>query len=215
MSELTLHNYFRSSTSIRVRIALALKGLDYDYVAWNLREGAQQTPEYLAINPHGVVPTLVVDGQALTQSIPIIEYLEQTVPDPALLPTSPLDRARVRGLAAMIACDIHPLNNLKVLTYLEVELGVDTEARAHWFRHWVQMTFGPLEAMLANDPRTGQFCHGDKPGLADICLYAQVMNNRRFKIGLEDYPTIARIYDACSTLAAFVQGAPEAQPDAS
>lgn len=215
MSELTLHNYFRSSTSIRVRIALALKGLDYDYVAWNLREGAQQTPEYLAINPHGVVPTLVVDGQALTQSIPIIEYLEQTVPDPALLPTSPLDRARVRGLAAMIACDIHPLNNLKVLTYLEVELGVDTEARAHWFRHWVQMTFGPLEAMLANDPRTGQFCHGDRPGLADICLYAQVINNRRFKIGLKDYPTIARIHDACSTLAAFVQGAPEAQPDAS
>lgn len=215
MSALTLHNYFRSSTSIRVRVALALKGLDYDYVAWNLREGAQQSPDYLAINPHGVVPTLVVDGQALTQSIPIMEYLEETVPDPALLPAGPMDRARVRGLAAMIACDIHPLNNLKVLTYLEVELGVNTEARARWFRHWVQTTFGPLEAMLANDPRTGQFCHGDTPGFADICLYAQVINNRRFKMALEDYPTIARIYEACGTLAAFVQGAPEAQPDAS
>ena len=214
MNEIVLHNYFRSSTSTRVRAALAIKRLQYDYVTWNLRDGAQNSQEFLAINPQGIVPALVIDGQVLTQSVPIIEYLDERFPEPALLPTNAGDRARVRALAAMVACEIHPLNNLRVLRYLKSSLGADAQAQAQWFRHWVHTTFEPLEQMLSSDSRTARFCHGDEPGLADICIFAQVLNNRRFDIEIGDYPTIERIYAACIERPDFAAAIPEVQVDA-
>lgn len=215
MTGLVLHNYFRSSTSIRVRIALNLKGLTYAYVAHHLRKGENRSADYLALNPQGLVPALVLDGgKVLTQSLAIIEYLDETHPNPPLLPKTAADRARVRALAYAIACEIHPVNNLRVLDYLKSAFGADDEASGSWFRHWVDETFVPLEKMLAGDSRTGRFCHGDTPGLADVCLYAQVLNNRRFKVGMSPYPTIGRIFDACAALPQFARAAPESQPDA-
>lgn len=215
MTSLTLHSYFRSSTSIRLRSALALKGLDYTYVAHHLRDGGQRRPDYLAINPQGLVPALELeDGAVLTQSLAIIEYLDETHPEPPLLPESPTDRARIRAIALAVACEIHPINNLKVLSYLRTAFDADEAAVTAWFRHWVGETFAPLEAMLAEDVRTGTFCHGEQPGLADICLHAQVLNNRRFGVDMSPYPTIGRIVDACLELPAFVAAAPENQPDA-
>lgn len=212
---LILHSYFRSSTSIRLRAALNLKGLAYDTVAWHLRKGEQRSAAYLAKNPQGLVPALELwDGTVLTQSLAIIEYLDEAHPEPPLLPRAPVDRARMRAMAYAVACEIHPVNNLRILDYLRSEFGADDAAVATWFRHWVAATFGPLEAMLAADPRTGRFCHSDTPGLADICLYAQVLNNRRFGVDMEPYPTIRRIFDACAALPAFVRAAPENQPDA-
>jgi maleylpyruvate isomerase len=215
MSSLVLHNYFRSSTSTRLRVALNLKGLSYDYVAHHLRKGEQRSADYLALNPQGLVPALVLeDGTVLIQSLAIIEYLDETVPEPPLLPAAAIDRARVRALAYAIACEVHPVNNLRVLNHLKSTFGADDAATAAWFRHWMQETFVALEAMLAGDNRTGRFCHGDVPGLADICLYAQVLNNKRFQANMSPYPTIGRIFDACAALAAFVAAAPENQPDA-
>lgn len=215
MSGLVLHNYFRSSTSIRLRAALNLKGLPYTYVAHHLRKGEHRDPAFLALNPQGLVPALVLeDGQALTQSLAIIEYLDEVHPQPPLLPADPVDRARVRALAYAIACEIHPVNNLRVLGYIKTAFGADEEATTAWFRHWVAETFAPLETMLAGDARTGRFCHGDTPGLADLCLHAQVMNNRRFGVDMAPYPTIARIFDACAALPAFADAAPDRQPDA-
>ncbi len=215
MTGLVLHNYFRSSTSTRLRAALNLKGLAYDYVAHHLRKGEHRSADYLALNPQGLVPALVLeDGTVLTQSLAIIEYVDETVPEPPLLPATAVDRARVRALAYAIACEVHPVNNLRVLGYLKSAFGADDEASAVWFRHWVDETFAPLEKMLADDPRTGRFCHGDTPGLADVCLYAQVLNNRRFKVDMTRYPTIGRIFDACAALPQFAQAAPENQPDA-
>jgi maleylpyruvate isomerase len=215
MSGLVLHNYFRSSTSTRLRAALNLKGLDYDYVAYHLRKGEQRSQSYLAINPQGLVPSLQLeDGSVLTQSLAIIEYLDETHPEPPLLPDTARARARVRALAYAIACEVHPVNNLRVLAHLKSAFGADDAATADWFRHWVRETFDPLEVMLAGDPRTGRFCHGDTPGLADVCLYAQVLNNRRFGIEMASYPTIARIFDACAALDAFARAGPERQPDA-
>ncbi len=212
---LVLHNFFRSSTSTRLRIALNLKGLEYDYVPYVLRNGEQRAPEYLARNPQGLVPSLeLADGTCLTQSLAIIEWLEESYREPPLLPADPLDRARVRALAYMVACEIHPLNNLRVLGRLGEQFQADDEAVASWFRHWVATTFEPLEKMLASHPSTGRFCHGDTPTLADLCLYAQVHNNRRFNIDIADYPTIARIFDACDALPAFADAAPMRQPDA-
>jgi maleylpyruvate isomerase len=212
---LKLHNFFRSSTSTRLRAALNLKGLDYDYVAYVLRDGETRTPEYLAKNPQGLVPTLELeDGTALTQSLAIIEWLDETHPEPALLPADPLGRARVRGLAYMIACEIHPLNNLRVLFRLRDQFGADEEAQKAWFTHWVETTFDALETALADSTDTGIYCHGDTPGLADLCLYAQVWNNRRFGIPLENWPTIARIFAALDALPAFADAAPPRQPDA-
>jgi maleylpyruvate isomerase len=212
---LKLHNFFRSSTSTRLRAALNLKGLDYDYVAYVLRDGETRTPEYLAKNPQGLVPTLELeDGTALTQSLAIIEWLDETHPEPALLPADPLGRARVRGLAYMIACEIHPLNNLRVLFRLRDQFGADEEAQKAWFTHWVETTFDALETALADSTDTGIYCHGDTPGLADLCLYAQVWNNRRFGIPLENWPTIARIFAALDVLPAFADAAPPRQPDA-
>lgn len=215
MTVLKLHNYFRSSTSIRLRVALNLKGVPHEYIAHHLRKGEHRHEAYLAINPQGLVPALVIEnGAVLTQSLSIIEYLDEIHRSPCLLPNSPLDRARVRALAHAIALDIHPVNNLRVLDYLRSVFGIDDEAISAWFRHWVAQTFDPLEITLARDPRTGRFCHGDEPGLADICLYAQVLNNRRFSVGMSRYPVISRIFQACEVLPAFALAAPDKQPDA-
>ena len=215
MNEIVLHNYFRSSTSYRVRIALAMKGLDYTYVAHHLRHGGNRAPAYLAINPQGLVPALIwEDGTMIAQSLAIMEFLDETVPLPPLLPPDPPGRARVRMLSQMIACDIHPVNNLRVLNALRSRYGADDAEIADWFRHWVNETFGPLEAMLAGSAQTGTFCHGDTPGMADICLVAQVANNARFNVDMAPYPTISRIRDACMEIAAFADAAPARQPDA-
>ena len=210
-----LHNYFRSSTSYRVRIALALKGVDYDYVAHHLRHGEHRAPEFLAINPQGLVPTLVwPDGTVISQSLAIMEFLEETMPEPPLLPADPRGRARVRSLSQMIACEIHPVNNLRILNALRSRYGADDTEIADWFRHWVNETFEPLESTLASSPETGRFCHGDEPGMADICLVAQVANNARFNVDMSPYPVISRIRDAAMELAAFADAAPARQPDA-
>jgi len=215
LSKLVLHNYFRSSTSYRVRIALAMKGLPYEYVAHHLRHGGHRAETYLAINPQGLVPALVLeDGTVLSQSLAIMEYLDETTPQPPLLPADARGRARVRMLSQMIACDIHPVNNLRVLNALRSRYGADDTEIADWFRHWVNETFRPLERMLAENPDTGTFCHGHAPGMADICLVAQVANNSRFNVDMSPYPTIARIRDACMELPAFADAAPARQPDA-
>ena len=210
-----LHNFFRSSTSTRLRAALNLKGLDYEYVAYALRKGDNRTAAYLAINPAGLVPALErEDGTVLTQSLAIIEWLDETHPNPPLLPADPIERAHVRSLAYMIACEIHPLNNLRVLNRLSAQFGAGDDAIAEWFTHWVTETFDAIEATLARNPQTGRFCHGDAPSLADICLYAQVWNNRRFSIPIENWPTISRIFGELDSLAAFRKAAPPNQPDA-
>lgn len=215
MSEIVLHNYFRSSTSYRVRIALELKGLGYRYIAHHLRHGGQRAPEYLAVNPQGLVPALIwKDGTMLSQSLAIIEFLDETVPEPPLLPADALGRARVRMLSQMIACDIHPVNNLRILTALRTQHGAGDEDINNWFRHWVNETFGPLEKLLAESPETGTYCHGERVGIADICLAAQVANNGRFGVDMAPYPTIRRINEACMALPAFQKAAPANQPDA-
>lgn len=215
MSEIVLHNYFRSSTSYRVRIALEMKGLKYTYVAHHLRHGEHRDAPYLAVNPQGLVPALVwSDGTLLLQSLAIMEFLDETVPEPPLLPADVLGRARVRMLAQMIACDIHPVNNLRVLTSLRTLYGAGDEDIANWFRHWVNETFEPLEKILASSPDTGTFCHGERPGIADICLVAQVANNQRYSLDMTPYPVISRINAACLALPAFRRAAPTNQPDA-
>ena len=215
MSNLVLHNYYRSSTSYRVRIALEMKGLTYDYVPHHLRHGEHLEPAYLSVNPQGLVPALILEGGTLlTQSLAIIEFLDETSPEPPLLPKDAPSRARVRMLAQMIACDIHPVNNLRVLTSLRNLFGAGDQDVVNWFRHWVNEGFQPLEKILASSPQTKTFCHGDMPGLADICLVAQVTNNARFGVDMTPYPTISRIHAACMTLPAFQKAAPENQIDA-
>ena len=214
MSDALLHGYFRSSAAFRVRIALNLKGLAYDQTFRHLRKGEQRAPDYLKLNPMGLVPTLEIDGQTLTQSLAIIEYLEETRPNPALMPSDAAGRARVRSLSLSLAAEIHPINNLRVLEDLRSRFGADDVAVARWFRHWVEVTFAPLETRLASDAHTGTFCHGDTPGLADICLVPQVINNTRFDVDMTPYPTIARIHKACLELDAFKSALPANQPDA-
>ncbi len=209
-----LYNYFRSSAAYRVRIALNLKGLAYEYIAVHLTKGEQRAETYLALNAQALVPAFVDDGATLTQSLAIVEYLDERHPDPPLLPAAPAERARVRAIALAIACDIHPLNNLRVLQYLTRVLNVGEDAKNAWYRHWIDLGLAALEAQLANDPATGAFCHGDTPTLADICLVPQLANARRYAIPLEIYPTLLRIDRRCGALAAFADAAPERQPDA-
>ncbi len=214
---LRLYSYWRSSAAYRVRIALALKGLAYELEPIHLvRDGGEQhKPEYLALNPEGRVPLLDHDGQRISQSLAILEYLEEAFPDtPRLLPMTPAARARVRSLAQLVACDIHPLNNLGVLQYLKNELAADEAASAAWYRHWVARGFSALERRLTEDGQSGKYCHGDSPGFADLCLVPQVYNARRFELDLTDYPRIVAIDAACLSLEAFRQAAPELQPDA-
>lgn len=214
MKNLQLHNYFRSSTSVRVRAALNLKGLEYDYIPLSLLKGEQASAEHLALNPSGLVPTLVTDQGALPQSLAIIEWLDETHPEPPLLPADAWGRARVRSLAQIIALDIHPVNNLRILKHLESEYGVDADGKAAWFSKWANIGMAALETRLANESETGMFCHGDTPGLADLCLFAQVLNNGRFGVTLDAYPTIARIHDACMAVPQLEAAAPPNQPDA-
>ncbi|GGB47035.1 maleylacetoacetate isomerase [Roseibium aquae] len=215
MSKPLLHSYFRSSTAFRVRIALNIKNLETDYRAHHLRLGEQRAPAYLTLNPQGLVPSLELpDGTVLTQSLAIIEYLEETMPEPPLLPADPILRAKVRAVAQMIACDIHPINNLRVLNHLRTCFGADDAAIAGWFRHWVETTFEPLEKQLSQRPQRDRFCFGSAPGLADICLVAQVANNARFNVDMSAFPTVQAIHDACMELPAFRDAAPSVQPDA-
>ncbi|HSU04934.1 MAG TPA: maleylacetoacetate isomerase [Acetobacteraceae bacterium] len=210
-----LYTYFRSSAAWRVRIALALKGIGWtpEFVHL-LREGGQQNrPEYRARNPTGLVPTLETDtGDLLIQSLAIIEWLEETRPRPPLLPEDVLARARVRGFALTVACDIHPLNNLRVLRYLKRELGQSDAARDAWYAHWIAEGLGALEGMLHGVP--GPFCYGETPGLADICLVPQMANARRLNCPLDGYPLLLRAEAAAAALPAFRDTAPERQPDA-
>ncbi len=208
-----LHGYFRSSAAFRVRIALNLKGISYDHVSIHLRKGDQRSAAYLGLNPQALVPTLEDGPHALTQSLAIVEYLDETHPKPPLLPAHPAERARVRALAQIVACDIHPIDNLRVLQYLAKEMKADEAAVGRWFNHWIATGFGGLEATLTNDTKTGRFCHGDAPGLADICLVPQVFNSKRYNLDLAPYPTITRIFDACMALPAFDAAQPAKQPD--
>jgi maleylpyruvate isomerase len=207
-----LYDYWRSSAAYRVRIALNFKGLTYEQVAIDLRVGAQRAPEFLAINPQGLVPVLEDDGIVLTQSLPILNYLEERYPEPALLPKDPPGRATSRAIAVAIACEIHPLNNLRVLQYLERELGLDEARRLAWYRHWIAEGLGPIEAQLARS--AGTFCVGDAPSLADVCLVPQVYNARRYQCDLAPSPTIRRIDERCREIEGFARAAPERQPDA-
>ena len=209
-----LYGYFRSSAAFRVRIALGLKNLGYENAFIHLRRGEQCAPGFLATNPQALVPALADDGALLTQSMAIIEYLEETHPTPPLLPTRPTERARVRALSQVVACDIHPIDNLRVLTYLTGELKVTEEALKRWYNHWIGLGFQALETMLAGNPATGRFCHGDAPGLADICLVPQAFNAKRYALDMAPYPTIRRIVDACMALPEFDAARPEKQPDA-
>jgi maleylacetoacetate isomerase len=211
-----LYTYWRSTAAYRVRIALNLKGLQAEQVPVHLVRGGgeQHRDDYRGLNPQGLVPVLVDEGEVITQSLAIVEYLDETHPEPALLPADPAGRARVRGLAQAIACEMHPLNNLRVLQYLTGELGVSEARKTAWYHHWLSEGFRALELRLSRDAATGRFCHGDSPGLADLCLAPQLYNARRFEFPLEDFPTVLRIDEACGQLDAFRAAAPEAQPDA-
>ena len=208
-----LYNYFRSSASFRVRIALHLKGLAYDYLPVHLARGEQKKPEFAAVTAEGLVPVLEIDDdRRLTQSMAIIEYLDETHPQPPLLPADALGRARVRALAQIVACEIHPLNNLRVLKYLVGELKASEEAKNAWYRHWVRLGLESYEAQLAT--RSGLYSHGDAPTLADCCLVPQIFNAQRFDCDLDGLPRTMTVFDACMKLDAFQQAQPSACPDA-
>ena len=207
-----LYGYPMSSASYRVRIALALKGIEVTTITKQLRRGEQRAKDFLEINPQGFVPVLSLDdGRMLPQSLAIIEYLDEVYPQPPLLPAAPIERARVRALSLLIACDIHPLNNLRVLQFLEGSLGEAQSARDTWYRHWIEAGFEALEEALARDPARGRFCYGDTPSLADLCLVPQVFNARRYSVDLTPFPRIAAIDAACHEIAAFASAAPEKQ----
>jgi len=211
-----LYSYFRSSAAYRARIALNLKGLPYEYLPVHLvRDGGEQhAPAYRSVAPEGLVPVLVDGDTTVHQSLAIIEYLDETHPQPPLLPAGAAARAAVRAIALDIACDIHPLCNTRVLKYLGANCGLQKEGSEDWIRHWIGTGFAALETRLAHDPARGAFCHGDAPTLADIMLVPQVFNARRFGIDMGRFPTIAAIDARCAELAAFADAAPAKQPDA-
>jgi maleylacetoacetate isomerase/maleylpyruvate isomerase len=209
-----LYSYFRSSASFRVRIALALKGLPYDYKGVHLVRNEQLDAPYAALSPQRLVP-LLQDGDAvLTQSLAIIEYLDETHPEPPLLPADPVGRARVRSLALDVACEIHPLNNLRVLRYLVKELGASEDAKNAWYRHWVESGLEVIERRLSQEPGTGRHCHGDTPTMADCLLVPQIFNAQRFDCRLDHVPTVMRVFEACMAHPAFQAAQPSACPDA-
>lgn len=212
----TLFSYFRSSASYRVRIALNLKGVAYETVPVHLlnQGGEQFLPAFTEINPHALVPVLADAGRHLTQSLAMLEYLEERYPTPSLLPGDAGQRARIRELALAIACEIHPLNNLRVLRYLKNELGVEEAQKNAWIHHWIKLGFAALERQLAADSTRGHFCVGDAPTLADCCLVPQIFNARRFEVDMAPYPTLVAIDAACNALPAFQQAHPAQQPDA-
>ncbi len=211
-----LYTYFRSSAAYRVRIALAIKGLTPEMIPVHLLRGGgeQKRPEYLALNPQGLVPALDDEGHFITQSLAICEYLEQVCPLPVLLPADAVARARVRSIVLAIACEIHPLNNLRVLNYLTGTLGLSDEQKRTWYHHWIALGFGALEHQLSHEAATGVYCHGDTLTLADVFLVPQMANARRFDLDLSPYPTLLRIDASCRELPAFISAAPQNQPDA-
>jgi maleylpyruvate isomerase len=210
-----LIGYFRSSAAFRVRIALNLKGIAVEQVSKHLRKGEQSAPDYAAINPQKLVPALVLDsGEVLTQSLAIVEYLEETHPQPPLLPRDPVERARVRALALILSADVHPIQNLRVMAYLREAHGQTEQSALAWSRHWIETGFEAYEATVARDPRAGAYSHGDSPGLADLCLVPQVFNAGRFQVDMKRFPTIQRIFDTCMKHPAFDAAQPSRQPDA-
>lgn len=211
-----LYTFFRSSASYRVRIALNLKGLKYEQAPIHLRRGGgeQLSAAYKAINPQALVPALEDGGKILTQSLAIIEYLEERYPQPPLLPRDPADKALVRSMALVIACEIHPIQNLRVLQYVKREYGQSNEQVNRWAQHWINLGLAALEQMIVAQPRRGKFCFGDNPTLADICLVPQLGNARRYGCDLSPYPAIIEIEKNCMALPAFADAGPEKQPDA-
>lgn len=214
MSEIILYGMWRSSASYRVRIALNLKGMNYVQKNLKLLQKEHKSPEFLKKNPQGLIPALEIGDQILTQSLSIIEYLDNLDSDYKLIPVDPVEKARVQAMAYSIACEVHPLNNLRVMAYLKDEMGQDQDAINKWYHHWIRTEFSALEKKLSNDGFTGEFCHGDKPGLAECFLIPQIYNAVRFKCDLSDFPTIMKINDRCLALSAFEKAIPENQPDA-
>ena len=210
---LKLYTYFRSSAAFRVRIALNLKGLAYEPSLVHLPKGEHRRPEYAAIDPQALLPTLVDGKRALSQSLAIIEYLEETRPEPALLPSDAAGRARVRSLSLLVACEIHPLNNLRTLQHLKRALGQNEGEINAWYRHWIADGLAKFEADLERSG-AGRFCHGDTPTMADCCLVPQVFNAKRYSADLGPYPTLMRVFEACMKLDAFDRAQPSKQPDA-
>lgn len=211
---IALYNYHRSSAAYRVRIALALKNIHSDTLTINLLAGQQQSPEYLSINPQGLVPALCINNHVLTQSLAIIEYLDERYPTPALLPEDLLAKAQVRAMAQQIAVDIHPLNNLRVLNYLKDNFDCSDSKKTQWISHWIAQGFTAVEQTLAEQNKPmGQsdniYCFGSQPSLADICLIPQVYNAKRFGVAMQDYPNINAIVEHCNSLPAFITAAPD------
>lgn len=211
---LQLYGYFRSSAAYRVRIALALKGLKAEHIPVSLVKAEQHGGEYSRLNPSHLVPTLIDDGLVLGQSMAIIEYLDETHPQPALLPGTPAERARVRALAQIIACDVHPINNQRVAKYLASTYGISEDGTTEWMRHWMRLGLEAYEAMLAAAPTSGRFSHGDTPTLADICLVPQLFNALRFSYDFKHLSNVQRVFDNCMALPAFDNTQPSKQPDA-
>ena len=211
--QITLTTYFRSTAAYRVRIALNHKGIDHTLLPVNLLTGEQREDSFLAHNPQGLLPTMQIDDSVLTQSMAILEYIEETYPEQALLPEDALQRAAVRSFAHSIACDIHPLNNLRVLKYLANDLNVDEGEKLQWYHHWLEQGFSAIEKQLASNTARDHFCFGGSPTMADICLIPQVYNANRFEFDMSNYPLISEVNEHCLQLPAFAKSTPEQQPD--